>query len=258
MKNCAVFTIVKNEKLFLPIWIKHYKKFFDNSDIYILDHESNDGSTENLDIGINIIPIYNEFTFDHVWLLNSVQNFQVELLKNYKSVLFAEGDELIYTIDRPLNEIINIFINDDNVKYQTCTGYEIIQNLENEKFLSKEDQIIKNRNYWYHSPQYYCKTLLSKIPLNWCYGFHTIIPNETDYKYNLFLCHLHKYDVEQMLIRHEERVSKWKYHSDVTEKGLSWHNFISEKEKVLELFNNTHGKPIIEISEDHKLALNHI
>lgn len=256
MKNCAVFTIVKNEKLFLPIWIKHYKKFFENSDIYILDHESNDDSTKNLDI--NVIPIYNEFTFDHNWLLNTVQNFQVELLKNYKSVLFAEGDELIYTIDRPLNEIINIFINDDNVKYQTCIGYEIIQNLENEKSLSQDDDIIKNRNYWYYSPQYYCKTLLSKIPLNWCYGFHIIIPNKTDYKYNLFLCHLHKYDFEQMLFRHQERVNKWKYHNDVTEKGLSGHNFISEKDKVLELFNNTHGNPIIKISEDHKLALNHI
>ena len=50
MKDCAVFTIVKNEKLFLPIWIKHYKKFFDNYDIYILDHESNDDSTKNLGI----------------------------------------------------------------------------------------------------------------------------------------------------------------------------------------------------------------
>jgi hypothetical protein len=71
MKDCAVFTIVKNEKLFLPIWIKHYKKFFDDSDIYILDHESNDDSTKNLDV--NVIPVYNEFTFDQNWLINTVQ-----------------------------------------------------------------------------------------------------------------------------------------------------------------------------------------
>ena len=256
MKDCAVFTIVKNEKLFLPIWIKHYKKFFDNYDIYILDHESNDDSTKNLDV--NVIPIYNEFTFDQNWLISTVQNFQCELLKNYKAVLFAEGDELIYTLDKPLNEIINLFINDETVNYQTCNGYEIIQNLETEKSLSENDEIIKNRNYWYYSPQYYCKTLLSKIPLNWHYGFHETTSSQRDYKYNLFLCHLHKYDFEQMLFRHQERALKWKYHSDVTERGLSWHNYISEKDKILELFNTTHGYPIIEIPENHKLSLNHI
>ena len=45
-KKCAVFTIVKNENYFLPIWLKHYKRYFDNSDIYVLDHQSNDGSTD--------------------------------------------------------------------------------------------------------------------------------------------------------------------------------------------------------------------
>lgn len=39
-KKCAVYTIVKNEDYFLPKWIKHFNKYFDKSDIYILDHQS--------------------------------------------------------------------------------------------------------------------------------------------------------------------------------------------------------------------------
>jgi hypothetical protein len=99
-KKCAVFTMVKNENYFLPIWLKHYKRYFDNSDIYILDHQSNDGSTEELDVNVELV--INELAFDHQWLVNTVQNFQVKLLEQYESVLFAEADELVYTIGKPL------------------------------------------------------------------------------------------------------------------------------------------------------------
>lgn len=67
-KKCAIFTIAKNEDYFLPKWIKHYKKYFDVSDIYILNHQSSDGSTDNLDV--NVVDVFNELAFDHNWLLN--------------------------------------------------------------------------------------------------------------------------------------------------------------------------------------------
>ena len=57
-KKSAVFTIVKNENYFLPIWIKHYKKYFNESDMYVLDHQSNDASTNNL--SVNVVPVINE------------------------------------------------------------------------------------------------------------------------------------------------------------------------------------------------------
>ena len=100
-KKCAVFTIVKNENYFLPIWLKHYKKYFNNSDIYVLDHQSNDGSTNNLDV--NVIRIDYKLAFDHHWLVQTVQQQQTKLLEEYESVLFAEVDEIIYTVNEPLN-----------------------------------------------------------------------------------------------------------------------------------------------------------
>ena len=77
-KECAVFTIVKNENYFLPIWLKHFKKFFKSEDIYVLDHQSTDGSTEDLDV--NVIPIFNDLTFDHQWLINQVEKMQLLML----------------------------------------------------------------------------------------------------------------------------------------------------------------------------------
>lgn len=252
--KCAVFTIVKNEKIFLPIWIKHHKKYFDPSDIYILDHQSTDGSTTNLDV--NVVLVENEFAFDHRWFHETVEKFHIQLLQKYHAVLFSEGDELIYTIDKPLNETIDLFLSNEDCKFQTCHGYEIIQDLQSERSLLNHEEIIANRNYWYYS-SLYCKTLLSKVPLTWCVGFHITTPPTNDTRYNLYLCHLHKYDFEQMLKRHQERKENWKYHSDVTDKGMSWHNAISDRQGVLFLFENIDGT-IVPIPTIHKQVLKHI
>lgn len=254
---CAVFTIVKNEPIFLPIWIAHYQKYFSNNDIYVLDHDSNDGSTTNLADGIHVIPIHNEFAFDHEWLRNQVQTFYRHLLeeKQYKCVLFSECDELIYSIDRPLDAVIQQFVEDDDCQYLTCDGYEMMQNLQvEEPALAKHTltDIVHGRNYW-HFNVCYCKTLLAKIPLTWCYGFHSTLPIYLiDHRYPIYLCHLHKYDFAQMLIRHQTRKREWKYHTDITEKGMSYHNAAHEYDDVMKVFLTTHDEAIVPIPEEHK------
>jgi hypothetical protein len=263
-KKCAVFTICKNEDYFLPKWIKHYKKYFDNSDIYILDHQSNDGSTLNLDV--NVILVENELAFDHNWLLNVVESFQRNLLENYESVLFAEADELLYCLNQPLNEMIDDFLLDDESKYVTAHGFEI-KHQEHEPIINSDDEIIKNRNYWFSS-RLYTKTLLSKIPLNWVWGFHYPIYDKsrmyepgngferhhinqkTNEDYNLYLIHLHRCDFDLMFKRHEIR-SKWNQKYD----GGGNHNRTSDIRVLYQYFNDTEGADIVEIPEPHKKHL---
>jgi hypothetical protein len=48
----AVFTICRSEGVYLPIWLKYYRQFFSDNDIYILDNDSNDGSTQNLTVNV--------------------------------------------------------------------------------------------------------------------------------------------------------------------------------------------------------------
>jgi len=55
--TCAVLTITHNEKIMLPLWARYYSKHVASpQDIYILDHNSNDGSTskENLVPGVTL------------------------------------------------------------------------------------------------------------------------------------------------------------------------------------------------------------
>ena len=43
-KRRAVVTIVHNEPVFLPLWLRYYSRFFAAEDIYVLDNQSTDGS----------------------------------------------------------------------------------------------------------------------------------------------------------------------------------------------------------------------
>jgi hypothetical protein len=249
-KKCAVFTIVKNENYYLPIWLKHYKKYFPNNDIYILDHQSTDGSTSDLDV--NVIQLVNELAFDHQWLVDVISNFQKHLLQEYESVLFAESDELIYSLDGDLNLLIDKFLSDPYVNFLSCHSHEVIQDLENEPPLSETDEILKHRNNWFYWDMY-DKTLLTKIPLQYDWGFHNTIGYAKDFKYDLFLLHLHRCDFELMLKRHEERATKWRLKED----GGGGQHRISDRKELLKWFNNVPS--LIEpIPQNHKNALNGI
>lgn len=43
--KCAMITITHNEPQLLPIWIRYHLRHFHPSDIYILDHITDDNST---------------------------------------------------------------------------------------------------------------------------------------------------------------------------------------------------------------------
>jgi hypothetical protein len=249
-KKCAVFTIVKNENYFLPIWLKHYKRYFDNSDIYVLDHQSNDGSTEGLDVNVELV--INEIAFDHQWLVNTVENFQVKLLENYESVLFVEIDEIIYTLDKPLNEVIVDFINDENLLVQSCVSRDLLQILETEKSLNKGDLIIENRNYWFEDTIYH-KTLLSKVPLKWVVGFHFITNHNTNHTLNLRMCHLHRFDFELMCERNIHRINN----TQIEGGANGFQNKTTDRNKLMDFFISEHNKKEL-IPEEHKIALKHI
>ena len=253
-RKSAVFTIVKNEDYFLPIWLSHYKRFFADQDIYVLDHQSDDGSTENLDV--NRITVQNEVAFDHQWLVNVVEQFQRVLLEKYECVLFAESDEILYSVEKGLDEMIDTFLAEEN-DYIVCNGYELTQNLGVEPPLGRTDAIMPNRNYWFPNGQYN-KPLLTKKPLSYVWGFHNTAgyPDHGDRygKYGFTMVHLHRHEFE-LMIQRKERASKW----NIMEKDsyASWHNKTWEREKLERFWNIAfeEGAQLVEIPAEHKAKL---
>ena len=87
----CVFTIVRDEPVFLPIWYRYYSAHFEADDIYVLHHvvpSDAKKDTCTADLPCNVVEVANEF-FDPAWLRHVVSEHQAALLNKYEAVLFA-------------------------------------------------------------------------------------------------------------------------------------------------------------------------
>jgi hypothetical protein len=248
-KAAAVYTIVKNESYHLKKWINHYKKYFNVEDIYILDHDSDDGSTKNLDV--NVIKITNKFVFDHRWMNAMVTEHQIKFLEDYECVLFSEVDELIYSVNVSLDKRIESFLKDNSHNYLKCKSYNLYQNfIEEEKDLTEDDLILDYRNYWSRDVDY-DKILLTKVPITWTLGFHHLSFGEpVEMAEDLFLLHTHYFDLDLTIKRHYDRIKDYLVCDD--QSGVQ--NKILDKEGVKKLIDKNQGNSE-KIPKKHKEAL---
>lgn len=203
MKN-AVFAIVQDEPVFLPVWLKHYSKFFEPQNIHIINHESSPENFEHIqrlqkEYGFVLQNVYNKISFDHKWLCKVVATYQHWLLNSYDWVLFCEADEIVTPKDGDLKAYI------DNMERSciTTTGWEIVQKEEDPAWNPAEPIINKQRTFWTKFDQFN-KPLLSRRPLEWTTGFHGAIENLNGHYFdlniprddNLLLIHLHRIDFD--------------------------------------------------------------
>ena len=236
--KCCVFTFVKDEKIFLPIWLKYYSRFFDKDDIYVLDHDSNDGSVEECskDYGFKVIKLHHEF-YDDMWRRKIVCQKQAELLQSYEYVLYADADEIIIPNPRIYKDLKDYIIRcvADCV---ICTGYELIHIRQKEPPIDLNKSILKQRKYWYYN-YFYCKPLLARKPLAWGYGFHSAV-NMGDYKDgNLWLFHLHKLDFVLCWDKHK-RILGYNWNDECIKRNLSFQLRINNLEDFNFFFDTRH------------------
>jgi len=95
--------------------------------IYILDHDSTDGSTENLECNIESIgnTITDKLSFNRKFIYDTLINKHIELLKEYEFVISVDADEIIFVPTEFGNLRNYVEVKRDTI--QSCRGYEIIQ-----------------------------------------------------------------------------------------------------------------------------------
>lgn len=211
--------MAKNENVFLPIWLRHYSQFFSSADIFVLDHESDDGSIEECRarFDFNCLRVEHPYFCDFVWYTNVIAGTFTKLLEVYENVLFSEPDEIIWH-PQGLDRYIQSFSRD-----AICaTGYEIHHKPREEAAIDPNQPILGQRRWWNHNPRF-SKPLLGKIPILWnSPGFHTA-DNCSENDPELLLLHLHRMDYDLCRAKHE-RSARYKWDKMSLEKGWGAYN----------------------------------
>jgi|SRR6516225_2973468 len=217
----AIITMVQNESVFLPIWLRYYSRFFEPGDIYVLDHESTDGSTSHS--GFFRIPVSHP-AVDWGWHRDTLQQHQHLLSERYDVVLCTDVDEIV--APDPRTGHLGDYIGRFRADFVNCRGYEILHLRELEKPLDVARPVLEQRSHWFFNPAY-SKPLLARVPMSWHGGIHTRVDGATNDDPSLYLIHLHRVDYEVCLARHHQRISRpwnrrdwdedWAYQNRITD-----------------------------------------
>jgi hypothetical protein len=227
MRPRAAFTIVQNESVFLPLWLEYYSRYFAPGDLYVLDHDSDDGSTAGLFARCNVLQVHRDRSFDHAWLNATVTAFQTFLLRSYERVLFVEADEFVVA-DPAFYDGLHDYIEQCRVPLARCTGFEVVHYPDEEPPIDFHQRpLLKQRRYW-HASRKYSKPLLSSAPTVWSMGFHEA-PEALQVKPDpkLFLVHLHRIDYGSCVARHQRTAARKWNETDLRD-GLGFQNRLVE------------------------------
>ena len=267
----AIFAIVQNEPVWLPIWVDFYRRHVDPEHLYVLDHDSTgEGAAVLHDLrarfGIQVVPVHRRESFDHAWLRDTVARFQRFLLASYRAVLFAEVDEIVSptpgspsaTLTEYSERVIGRPEGRRSADYVKCRGYEVVHQPEVEPAIDWKRPLLAQRSKWYES-RLYSKTLLSQVPLTWENGFHDLERKRMRRKQvepDLILVHLHKIDYEFCRARHEE-AAKRRWSAADLESGAGRQNRFVDDDELDSFFATTiddrkSPAPLVDIPEPLK------
>lgn len=221
-KRRAVLTIVHNEPIFLPIWLGYYSRFFSPEDIYVLDHDTTDGSTSR--DGFVRIPVRHD-TVDHVWMVRTIEAKQHELLDRYDVVLVTDVDEIVVPV--PGSATLGEYIDRFDEEFVNCLGYELIHLVDREGPFDPTRPVLGQRGYWFANDAY-DKPAIATEPMRWEPGFHAREDGRTRLDPDLVLIHLHRMDYEICLARHRYRQGRAWNDRDLAE-NWAGHNRITDE-----------------------------
>jgi Glycosyl transferase family 2 len=225
----AVLTMAHNEGVFLPIWLRYYSRFFGAEDIYILDHDSSDASTDR--DGFVRIPVTHG-SVDHTWMVRTIEGHQRELLDRYDVVLVTDVDEIV--APRPECGTLGDYIDRLDEEFVNCLGYEIIHLVDREGPFDPSRAVLDQRGYWFPNHAY-SKPALAMEPSRWVPGFHTREDGRTRLDPDLRLIHLHRMDYEICLARHRYRRGRPWNERDLAERWAR-HNLIVDEAEFARWF----------------------
>ncbi len=195
----AVVTMVYDEPMFLPLWVRHYASQVAPTHLYVVDHGSDDGSTDpaNLAAGLNIVRIPRS-PQDDGRRCRFISNLCAALLSWYESVIYVDVDEILVADPALHASLVDYAVSLDPQAVISAIGLDVVHSPGDEPGLDWSRPVSLQRS-WLRFTSAMCKPVLIRRPVQWAPGFHNIdAPPRFD---ELFLFHLRYADLQSGLTR---------------------------------------------------------
>lgn len=189
--SVAIITMVYNEDVLLPIWLRYYGAHLGREHLYVIDDGSNDGSTAGLD-GVNVIRL-ERAPIDEDNRSLAISLFHERMLRHYDVVIFTDVDEIL--VPDPLTKLgLLEYIARHTGAHTNAIGFDVIHNQFAEPEYSHALGVFGQRRYLKFTRSY-CKQLIHRQPVTWGPGFH-MTNHEPEVGVGLYLFHLRALDYE--------------------------------------------------------------
>lgn len=169
----GAITFCRNEADFLPKWVDYYGKQFGVDNLYVVDDNSDDGSTDNLPCDVIRIPPIRHGSFNSV-RMSFVGNLGKALHELYDVLLFCDTDEFVVP-DPARFESLATYIagRPDDVLAVGAVGLNVVHAIEAEAPLDLELPLLGQRRLAKFLPLM-CKPSIKWVPARWSSGTHGV------------------------------------------------------------------------------------
>ena len=163
----AAVTMAYNEPVWAPAWARHYAAQVGAEHCLLLDHGTDDGSTDGLPVPVRRLP---RSPLDDAWRVEQVRAVVAELLGRYDAVIHTDADELLLA-DPALYPDLRAYAAATRHPVVTAIGLDV-QHLPDEEPALDPAVPFGPQRAWVRFSAAMCKPVLVRHPVVWAPGFH--------------------------------------------------------------------------------------
>lgn len=170
----AAITFCRDEGRMLPLWIKYYGDQFGVENLYVVDDNSEDGSTDNLPCDVVHIPPIRGGKFNSTRMA-MVGNLGRSLFQLYDVVMFCDTDEFIVPDPEKyagLEKYIEARTG-EGLNAVGSLGFNVVHNVGSEPSLDLSQPLLGQRRLAKFLPLM-CKPAIKWVPAHWSSGTHGV------------------------------------------------------------------------------------
>ncbi len=183
---CAV-TMVRDELAMLPRWLAHYGRECGVENLFVIDDNTTDGSTDDLPCSVIRVPDWGDRHFE-LTRMKLVSGIASGLLAAYDAVLFADADEFLVADPQRHGGLRDLLAQRPDAQALGAMNLNVVHDAAREPALDPDRPVLEQRRLATFVPLM-CKPMLKRVDAPWVAASHGLtVPFEIDP--DLYMFHL--------------------------------------------------------------------